>query len=438
MAGDDRRDGDDRDPRDPRDPLLRAANALGGAIGGARRVAGALRDAIARDDEPAPHHVVGYRGYGTGNTALVQARALRRRAFSKADAALPRWRNLLDALRRIRSDPLPHAQVTARLAGTAHALRADDEGFVHRWVTLPQPLAPGAWHPVQFALAENAAPGDPDARATAHVLVPPANARFGVISDMDDTVLQSDVTSFLSAARMVLLENARTRLPFPGVAAFYRALQAAVPGGVGGDGAGNPIFYVSSSPWNLYDVIADFLDAQTIPAGPLLLRDWDLGPSLRSNRGHKLARIREVFATYPQLPFLLVGDSTQEDPEIYGTLAREYPGRVLAIYIRDVHRDAARRTAIQALAADVQATGAALVLADDTLAAARHAAAHGWIAPAAVDAVAAASAAEADRARAERQGAAPETPGVPTDAPHPAHAAPTLVVDETLPKHPPA
>ena len=443
MAADDRDDGNDRDQRDQ---LLRAAAALGGAIGGARRVAGALqgalRDAIAevRDGEPAPHHVVGYRGYGTGNTALVQARALRRRAFSKADAALPRWRNLLDALRRIRSDPLPHAQVTARLAGTAHALRADDEGFVHRWVTLPQPLAPGAWHPVQFALADHVASGDPDARATANVLVPPANARFGVISDMDDTVLQSDVTSFLSAARMVLLENARTRLPFPGVAAFYRALQAAVPGGVAGDGgaAGNPIFYVSSSPWNLYDVIADFLDAQAIPAGPLLLRDWDLGPSLRSNRGHKLARIREVFATYPQLPFLLVGDSTQEDPEIYGTLAREYPGRVLAIYIRDVHRDAARRTAIQALAADVQATGAALVLADDTLAAARHAAAHGWIAPGAVDAVAAASAAEADRARAERQGAAPETPGVPTDAPHPAHAAPTLVVDDTLPKHPPA
>lgn len=424
--------------RDERDRLLRAAAALGGALGGARRVAGALRDAMAeaRDGEPAPHHVVGYRGYGTGATALVQARALRQRAFSPADAALPRWRNLLDAIRRLRSDPLPHAHVTARMAGTAHALRTDDEGFVHRWITLPAPLAPGQWHPVSFALAEHAAPGDPDARATAGVLVPPATARFGVISDMDDTVLQSEVTSFLRAARMVLLENSRTRLPFPGVAAFYRALQAAGPGGdVDAAAGGNPIFYVSSSPWNLYDVIADFLDAQAIPAGPLLLRDWDLGPSLRSNKGHKLARIREVFATYPRLPFLLVGDSTQEDPEIYGALAREHPGRVLAIYIRDVHRDAARRAAIQTLAADVQATGTALVLADDTLAAARHAAAHGWIAAGAVDEVAAASAAEAERATAERRGTAPETPGVPAEPQHPAHASPTLVVDESLPTH---
>jgi phosphatidate phosphatase APP1 len=424
---------------DDRDPLLRAAVALGGVLGGARRAAGALRDAIAeaRDGEPAPHHVVAYRGYGTPRTALLQARALRQRAFAPVDAALPRWRNLLDALRRIRSDPLPHAPIRATFAGAEHQLRGDDEGFVHRWLAMPEPLAPGRWHPVGFALADAAASGSPDARASAGVLVPPSNARFGVVSDMDDTVLQSDVTSFLSAARMVLLENARTRLPFPGVAAFYRALQAAIPGApidgtVGA--AGNPIFYVSSSPWNLYDVIADFLDAQAIPAGPLLLRDWDLGPSLRSNKGHKLARIREVFATYPQLPFLLVGDSTQEDPEIYGALAREHPGRVLAIYIRDVHRDAARRTAIQALAADVQAAGIPLVLADDTLALARHAAAHGWIAPGAVDEVAAASAAEAARATAERRGQAPATPGVPDQPPHPAHAAPTLVVDDALPK----
>lgn len=425
----------DEPPRDPppREPLSRVAfGALGGALGSARRVAGALRGALGdADGRPVPHHVVGYRGYGTTRTALIQARALRERRFTPADANVSRWRNLLDALRRIRSEPLGHAHIRADLAGTTQALQADDEGFVHRWVTMPTPLAPGQWHPVTFTLADAAAAGGPDARTTAGILVPPANARFGVVSDMDDTVLQSEVTSFLRAARMVLLENARTRLPFPGVAAFYRALQAAMPGGASG-AAGNPIFYVSSSPWNLYDVIADFLEAQSIPAGPLLLRDWDLGLGLTQNRGHKLARIREVFATYPSLPFLLVGDSSQEDPEIYGALAREFPGRVLAIYIRDVTRDAARRSAIQSLADDVRAAGATLVLADDTLAAARHAALHGWIAPGAVDEVAAASAADAMRATAERRGAVPPTPGVSADQPHPAHDAPTLVVDAAV------
>ena len=132
---------------------------------------------------------------------------------------------------------------------------------------------------------------------------------------------------------------------FPGVAAFYRALER----GAGGSEA-NPIFYVSSSPWNLHDVIADFLDAQEIPVGPMLLRDWDIGREMMRTRQYKLAQIREIMGTYPSLPFILVGDSGQEDPEIYGELVTEFPGRILAIYIRNVSPHPERLASIRALA----------------------------------------------------------------------------------------
>jgi phosphatidate phosphatase APP1 len=212
---------------------------------------------------------------------------------------------------------------------------------------------------------------------------------------------------------LMLLENARTRLPFPGVAAFYRALER----GARGTGA-NPIFYVSSSPWNLHDVIVDFLDAQNIPAGPMLLRDWDLGREMMHTRDYKLAQIREILATYPALPFILVGDSGQQDPEIYGNVVGEFPGRVLAIYIRNVSPHPERSVAIRALAEQVTAHGSTLLLADDTLAAARHAAAHGWIDDAALAEIGAEK-----RADEGTSGAKVETPGVePT-------AAPTVVVD---------
>jgi phosphatidate phosphatase APP1 len=174
---------------------------------------------------------------------------------------------------------------------------------------------------------------------------------------------------------MVLLENALTRLPFPGVAAFYRALERGATGA-----EANPIFYVSSSPWNLYDMIDGFLAAQKIPPGPLLLRDWDLGRLNERHARHKGAVIREIFDTYPELPFLLVGDSGQEDPEIYTDLVREHPHRVKAVYIRNVAPNAERMERIQRLAREVTDAGSTLVLADDTLAAARHAALHGWIA----------------------------------------------------------
>jgi phosphatidate phosphatase APP1 len=210
----------------------------------------------------------------------------------------------------------------------------------------------------------------------AHVLVPAPEARLGVVSDMDDTVLQSEVTRLVRAARLVLLENARTRLPFPGVAAFYRALSAGSAGG-----AENPIFYVSKSPWNLYEVIADFLELQGLPPGPLLLRDWDLGLPSRQKQEHKTAAIAEILATYSRLPFILVGDSGQQDPEIYRALLHDYPDRIPAIYIRNVTRDPRRVAALRRLATEVKQAGSALVLADDTLAVARHAAEHGWIDP---------------------------------------------------------
>jgi len=91
--------------------------------------------------------------------------------------------------------------------------------------------------------------------------------------------------------------------------------------------------------------------------------------------------ITRILDTYPTLPFLLIGDSGQEDPEIYREVVARYPRRILAVYIRDVTRAVvARGAAIAALAEQVRADGSELILADDSLAVARHASANGWIA----------------------------------------------------------
>jgi phosphatidate phosphatase APP1 len=380
----------------------------------ARRTVGALGRAIDRN----PIQIVGYRGYGTAERALVLGRVLQDESVRAPNAEQSTWRNLVSSLRRIESDPLPFARVRARVTAAAHGrhdeIVADDEGFLRRWVALGAPLSPPGWHTVSLDLADP--PNDVPVSATAHILAPAPTATFGVVSDMDDTVLQSEVTSFLRAARMVLLENALTRLPFPGVAAFYRALQRGATGA-----ESNPIFYVSSSPWNLYDVIDGFLEAQRIPAGPLLLRDWDVGRLSERHGRHKGLVIREIFDTYPELPFLLVGDSGQEDPEIYAELVRERPGRVKAVYIRNVTPHPERLARIESLAREVAAAGSTLVLADDTLAVARHAAIHGWIAS---DAVAEIGGEKRDDEGGT--GAKADAPGIDTKR------APTVVVDPEI------
>ena len=360
------------------------------------------------------YHVIGYRGYATTHRALVLGRVLEHTRIADANASHARWRNLLAMLQRIDADPLPFAKVCARFGARDAEVVADDEGFVRQWLAAGDPLKSGEWHSVRLDIvAGPETPVSTQAHRPARVLVPSPRARLGVISDMDDTVLQSEITSFIRAARLMLLENARTRLPFPGVAAFYRALER----GARGDES-NPIFYVSSSPWNLHDVIADFLDAQEIPVGPMLLRDWDIGRDLMRTREYKRTQIREILATYPALPFILVGDSGQEDPEIYESLVNEHPGRILAIYIRNVSQHPERSESIRRLAETVAASGSTLLLADDTLTAARHAAAHGWISEDSLTEIG--SEKHADEGK---SGTKVETPGVePT-------SAPTVVVD---------
>ena len=356
-----------------------------GATGGAGKVA----------------RIDAYRGYGTPERAFVRGRVLRGSPIPAADAADSVWLNLASMVQRFESDEVPRARVRVVFAGGERTVTTDDEGYFECEVDPRPPFAPNAiWHEVVLELLEPRE-GDEPVRTLAHVMVPPAASAFGVISDLDDTVIRTGVTSKLRMARTVLFGNARTRAPFPGVAAFYRALQH-------GTGAApfNPIFYVSSSPWNLHDLLAEFLTLQKIPLGPLLLRDWGLSGEVlpTSNEEHKMRAIERIMTHFPTLPFILVGDTSQEDPEIYSRVVHTYPNRIPAVYIRNVEARPERVEAIRALAAEVEKAGSAQVLADDTQAAAEHAVSRGWIAPAALAEIRA----EADASTQPRASAAGE------------------------------
>jgi phosphatidate phosphatase APP1 len=335
--------------------------------------------------------IASYRTYGTAVGLRVMGRVLRDAELPPAVDEATQWENLLATYRRFETDEVPGARLRITLGDATTETSANNEGYFDCMIeprgTLP---AGDVWHTAHVELLSPVAP-EP-VTATARVLVPAAGARFGIISDIDDTVIRTDVTALLRMARNLLLGNARTRLPFPGVAEFYRALQG------GADGhAANPLFYVSSSPWNLYELLIEVFERHGIPLGPLMLRDWGVSSQelLPTGHGaHKGDAIARIFDSYPHLPFVLVGDSGQEDPEIYAAIIHKYPGRVLAAYIRSVRRDDVRVGSIVRLAEELRAVGAKLVLADDTTAAARHAAEHGWIPATALDGIAGGAAAD--------------------------------------------
>jgi phosphatidate phosphatase APP1 len=322
--------------------------------------------------------IVPYRGFGTAREVYVSGRVLANQPVAPARAGAVWWRNLADTYRHLESDEVPAVRVALRFAGATREAISDDEGFFRAWLTPATRLTPDrVWHDVDIAVLDRLPHDGAEVRATGHVLVPRDSAEFGIVSDMDDTVIRTEATRLLRMLKRTLLENARMRLPFAGVAAFYRALHEGRSGG-----AENPIFYVSSSPWNLYPLLTEFLELQQIPVGPLMLRDWGIserGVLPTSHGEHKLGAIRQIFDCYAELPFILIGDSGQEDPEIYRDVVHTYRGRVLAIYIRNVTPVLARTEAIRRLAEEVKEAGSVLLLSDDTLASARHAAQQGWI-----------------------------------------------------------
>jgi phosphatidate phosphatase APP1 len=325
----------------------------------------------------AARQVIAYRGFGNAREWYVSGRVLANRPVDPAHAGHTWWRNLAATFRHLDSDEIAGAHVRIGAGSVTREAITDEEGFFRAWLTPGDAGAEQLWNPVDVEVTDRLAEDAGPVRATAHVLVPRSTAAFGVISDMDDTVIRTDATRLVQMIRRTLLENALTRLPFDGVAEFYRALH---DGSVGH--AGNPVFYVSSSPWNLYPVLTEFLEVQRIPLGPLMLRDWGISERgvLPTRHGeHKLGAIRQIFDCYPTLPFILIGDSGQEDPEIYREIVHGYRGRVLAVYIRNVTPYPMRVDAISRLAEEVRQAGSELLLSDDTLAAARHAAERGWV-----------------------------------------------------------
>lgn len=322
-----------------------------------------------------PQEARPYLGHGTPHLVHVKGRVREQTGLAEPRPGDSALRNLRATVRRFTATPVPDARVLVRLADTAVEVRSDADGWFRADLSPGAPL-PAGWHDVSAALLAPQAGGTSAAPLTSQVLVPAADAAFGIVSDLDDTVLRSGLTTPLRAVAIVLLHNATTRTPFPGVAGFYRALRAGPCGA-----RDNPLFYVSSSPWNLYDVVTAFLDLRGIPRGPLFLRAWGWDADALPSGGHSAHKSEVVLGlldTFPDLPFVLIGDSGQEDPEIYRDIVLARPGRVLAVYIRDV-TEPTRDTAVHLVAQEVQTAGVPFELVPDTAAAARHAAAAGLI-----------------------------------------------------------
>jgi phosphatidate phosphatase APP1 len=262
----------------------------------------------------------------------------------------------LRTARQLSASNLVGAAVTVTFLGhTAHAVSGHDGEF--DVAIRADPAAPFPPGPSRFEAVAAAA------RATGVVHVLPPSATRLVVSDFDDTVAVTNVTSKRGLFRATFLEDGDTQPAVPGMAALLACL-------VESDGGSGAVAFVSGSPVQLAPRIARFLDRNGFPPAALFLRN--LGPGALS--GYKEPVLRTLLARFPGLDVVLVGDSGERDPEIYGALAREFPDRVLRVYVRKA----------TAAAASPHERFAGALLFEEPAAAARDAAARGLAAPACV------------------------------------------------------
>jgi phosphatidate phosphatase APP1 len=230
--------------------------------------------------------------------------------------------NMLALLRLFLVKPLAGATVQLQWEGRVIAGTTEKDGFFHlKWQ--PQVMPPAGMYEVEIM--------SPAAVTSAKgVVIIPQCTKYGCVSDIDDTFLVSHSATVFKRLRVLFTRNARTRKPFEGVAEHYRLLSENT----------RPFFYVSSSEWNLYDYIREFSRFHNLPEGVYLLSQLkqlhQLLKTGQQKHATKFTRISRILLSYPHMRFILLGDDTQEDPNIYKALTEHFPAQIIAVYLRHI------------------------------------------------------------------------------------------------------
>ena len=306
-------------------------NALRGLKIAAEKIGDKISNVAEKFDSEDPLIVLPYRGYASNERIFLKGRVLEDENIftGKTDSEI---RNIINSFKRFETDEVPDSNVKITCNGQEFYCKADAEGYFtldQAW-DAPTKSVENKWISTTVELLSPTRADESKIDAMGEVYLPSKSADYGVITDVDDTVLQTHVTSLfrLKMLYTTFLKSAKERLPMEGMPELFKAFVK------GADGKReNPIFYLSHSPWNIYDLLEEFLEIQAFPKGPILLRDYGINPSGEFGN-HKVSSISHILKTYPHLPFVLLGDSADEDADFYIDIANQFPDRIRAIYIR--------------------------------------------------------------------------------------------------------
>lgn len=273
-----------------------------------------------------------YHGYGHTHNLVVFGHVLAGKPAKPDKFSDNILTNLVQLVKLFFVKPLPNVRVSLQWGNQQLYSTTESDGFFKfEWQSETEVAA--GWHEITICLVN--AQNQPIVSGQGKIFVP-HSTQYGFISDIDDTVLISHSADTGKKLRVMFTKNPRSRKTFADVVKFYQLLSLAHTS----PDLLNPFFYVSSSEWNLYDYLNEFFKHNDLPKGAFLLNQikkwYQLLKTGKTKHEGKLVRVVRILQAFPKQKFVLLGDNSQKDPEIYMSIANKYSEQIAAIYIRNV------------------------------------------------------------------------------------------------------
>jgi phosphatidate phosphatase APP1 len=267
--------------------------------------------------------VVVFDALGTPGHISIRGRVLHASDNVRQEANDSALRNLVNNVRILETDELRDAQVQVQLGALRLAATTNEDGlFEVTWQRAPGGAA-FALGVHEVVVAVLATPTWAAAQGKGQLRVVAEDACV-LVSDIDDTVVETHVTDKARMLSEVLTKNEHQLVPVQGAAAAYQKARA---GGV------DAVVYLSGSPLAFHQRLQGFLAHNGFPTGPLLLKN--LGDdAVLAHTDYKLSRLKALAAAHPRWRFVLVGDAGEHDPEIYAAFREHAGAQVKRIIIR--------------------------------------------------------------------------------------------------------
>jgi len=270
--------------------------------------------------------IVVYNAYGNTHYIIIQGRMEKEKSYKKVNRDDSWFKNLFRRLREIEANEIKGKNIFATINQESFQTKGDSEGYFEFDIKTKKAIKSG-YKSIELQIQNN-----PDIKRVKATIIG-AKPLIGIISDFDDTLIISNVTNKIKLGINTMFKNYQQRKIVPGMVERFNKILAQNP-----KNSPNALFVLSGSPQQLFKPINSFLNYYNFPKRVLILKKahGDNKDPLTDQFAYKTQKIKRLIKLYPNIKWVMFGDSGEKDLEVYRFIKSKYPNKIKEYYIRNI------------------------------------------------------------------------------------------------------